>query len=503
MTTSESPAPTPRPPLAAVLVVLVCAAFAIKGLVLIDRTSLWNDELRTVIKSFQPSLPDLFRQLSRDTHPPLYYVLVWLWGAAVGQSALSLRLFSWLAYGIGGGLMALQAAALAVRPRRAAALAALAAFCSPFPVRFAIEGKGYALLALWVVLALVWRARWLAGRRCAWAYGLSVAAAGLTHYYGLFLFGSTVLWDGWRRRWPLARTAALALLPSLLWIGVSFEYLSSGATADWIGRPEFALLEDTLARALGPWPLPKLGLILVVVWGLRRWCTPGRRNGPTSEAAGANGLAAEHSGLPWPELLDRSGVSPSLLMVLLVVLVSFVRPLAFYRYFFVLVPAVVPALAAAAADWRLSRRGERLALIAVALALSLSWRQAFLAIEPPAGVWWRESNDFRSLSLRLAGETDRYAARPELMRASDRMQAAAGRLAPPLGDWDGAEDLRRALAVPAADRPSRLWLAATGKPRAAQRRLEDLEAIAEQAGYACAEEPGMPIGSMLLECRRP
>ena len=44
---------------------------------------------------------------------------------------------------------------------------------------------------------------------------------------------------------------------------------------------------------------------------------------------------------PWPEpaLLDRSGLMPSVLMVLGVVLVSFVKPMAFSRYFVVLLLA--------------------------------------------------------------------------------------------------------------------------------------------------------------------
>ena len=58
-------------------------------------------------------------------------------------------------------------------------LAALLAFCSPYPVRFAVEGKSYALLVLLVALGWWWRRRrWLPGD------GLAVAAAAFTHFYG-------------------------------------------------------------------------------------------------------------------------------------------------------------------------------------------------------------------------------------------------------------------------------------------------------------------------------
>ena len=98
-----------RPRLGLMLVVLVCSVFALRALLLIDATGLWSDELYTVGKSFQPDYGALLVMLRQDTHPPLYYSLLWLWGAAVGQSAVSLRLLSWLAYGLGAVVMVAQA----------------------------------------------------------------------------------------------------------------------------------------------------------------------------------------------------------------------------------------------------------------------------------------------------------------------------------------------------------------------------------------------------------
>ena len=56
---------------------------------------------------------------------------------------MPLRLLSWLAYLAGGLVMVRQAMAFAQVDLRArvADLAALLAFCSPYPIRFAIEGK--------------------------------------------------------------------------------------------------------------------------------------------------------------------------------------------------------------------------------------------------------------------------------------------------------------------------------------------------------------------------
>ena len=183
-----------------VLVMGVCLVFGLRTVWLIDATALWSDELYSVGKSFQPSFSRLLAMLREDTHPPAYYGLLWLWGHLVGQSPVTLRLLSWLAYLAGGLVMVRQAMALAQVDLRArvAALAALLAFCSPYPIRFAIEGKSYALLVLLLSLAWCWR-------RSAHpiAYGVTFALAGLTHFYGLFLLLAAVVWSCWVCCWPV------------------------------------------------------------------------------------------------------------------------------------------------------------------------------------------------------------------------------------------------------------------------------------------------------------
>ena len=75
-----------------VLVVVLCLAFGLRALLLIDATALWSDELYSVGKSFQPSFTSLLAMLREDTNPPAYYGLLWIWGHLVGQSQVPLRL---------------------------------------------------------------------------------------------------------------------------------------------------------------------------------------------------------------------------------------------------------------------------------------------------------------------------------------------------------------------------------------------------------------------------
>ena len=83
--------------------------------------------------------------------------------------------------------------------------------------------------------------------------------------------------------------------------------------------------------------------------------------------------------LSWPQttLLDRSGLMPSLLMVVGVVALSFLKPMAFSRYFVVLLPALVPVLAVQIGALELNRFGRSSALVVLGLML-ISWWGAWI-----------------------------------------------------------------------------------------------------------------------------
>ena len=83
-------------------------------------------------------------------------------------------------------------------------------------MRFAIEGKSYACLVLFVALA--WWRRWLlqpAASRTVFVnasllYGSTVCLAALTQFYGLFLFAAAAAWPIWKQRWRFGGIADLA-----------------------------------------------------------------------------------------------------------------------------------------------------------------------------------------------------------------------------------------------------------------------------------------------------
>ena len=454
---------------------LVAGAFAVRTLLLIDATALWSDELYSVGKSFQASPAELLKMLRQDTHPPLYYGLLWCWGQLVGQSPVSLRLLSWLAYMAGGVVMVLQARGLCTDQRMVMPLAVLFAFCSPYPVRFAIEGKSYALLVLLVALAWWWRRK-----GSLIFYSIAVALAGLTHFYGLFLTLAAAAWDGWQRRRRLMAAALLGALPALLWIVYAAGYLFSPRAGSWIGAPEFALLEDSLARALGLWPLPKLLLLAFAFFILRRW----------------GGLGA----VAWFDraLLDRSGLIPSALMVLAVVGVSFLKPLAFSRYFVVLLPAAVTALAVLFARFSLNRTGRRCVAVVLALMLSSWWWGGYAELASgPGGV--REQDQFRMISRLGEGLIERYSPRARLLNLSDQMELAMGRITAPAVPWKDRDALYQRLSQ--RPLPEELWLASSGPPPSLERKLKPFLQLVGQSGYQCLDRSGDLTHGQILQCR--
>ena len=459
------------------VVAVVCAGFALKALWLIDATALWSDELYSVGKSFQASPAALLSMLRHDTHPPLYYGLLWGWGQLVGQSPITLRLLSWLAYGAGGIVMVAQARTLAADQRLGwtVPLAALMAFCSPYPIRFSIEGKSYALLVLVVALAWWWRNQ---GRLVP--YATAVALASLTHFYGLFLMLAAAAWDGWRRRWGLSLAAGLGAIPALAWMVYAAAYLFSSKAGSWIGGPSFALLEDTLARGLGVWPLPKLALLLLTFVTLRRW----------------GGLKP----VRWVDvdLLDRSGVIPSALMVVGVVLISFFKPLAFSRYFVVLIPALVPVLAVLLGDAQLNRGGRLLAGAVLVIVIASWWGPGFAELDPGLG-GVREQDQFRMVSQQTDGFSERFSPRARLLNLSDRMEQEMGRISPPVAAWGDHRALRQRLFI--TPQPSVIWLASSGPEQALWRKLNPLQQEVEQVGYRCVDRSKRLSHGRILQCQ--
>lgn len=215
----RTPATTPWLPLTAI--VLLAAALRFSTLA---TQSVWFDEAATWELMRLP-LGEMLGQLpDKESNPPLYYVLEWLWTRAFGDGEWGLRSLSALlgtltvpiAYGIGrriGGV------------RAGLATAALIAV-NPLLVWFSQEARSYELVVFLSAASLLLFLRALDDERprvLAWWAVASALALG-SHYFAAFVLAPQVAWLLWRhprRRAAIGAIAGIAvvgfaLLPMLV-----------------------------------------------------------------------------------------------------------------------------------------------------------------------------------------------------------------------------------------------------------------------------------------------
>ncbi len=177
--------------IAAAIIFVIAAEARFLGL---DIRSLWFDEAFSVDLATKPVWAVLRFLPYNDTHPPLYYVLLGAWIHVFGSSETAVRSLSALA----GFLMVplLYAFARRLVDRDVALVAAALLAGSAFATVAAQEARMYPLLGL---LALAsWYSLWRGvHHRRPWpwvAYAASSALMLYTHYFGLLVIGSQVLY---------------------------------------------------------------------------------------------------------------------------------------------------------------------------------------------------------------------------------------------------------------------------------------------------------------------
>ncbi len=265
---SEGLAPASSlPQSTALLAVLAGAAFA--RLYALDREGLWNDEVLSIVMS-RGSLSEVLTAVRGDVHPPLHFLLCWLWQPIAGQSEWLWRLPSALC-----GIAAVGLTwRLGVRlvSRRAALVASALAATSTMAIYYSQEVRSYALLQLLTLVVLERTLAWEASRctRDALLLSLSTALLLYTHYFGALLVLVVGAWMSLRlavspgassgepartadRRGLVAYVAtqgmALAAFAPWLW---AVQAQSSQVQSDfWIPRPEPHWLALTLAIFTG------------------------------------------------------------------------------------------------------------------------------------------------------------------------------------------------------------------------------------------------------------
>jgi mannosyltransferase len=156
--------------------------------------SYWFDEAQAAHELHLSFGSMLNSMVVRETNPPLYFVLGWLWARVFGTGEVGLRSLSALA-----GTAVIPIAYLCGRElvsRRAGLMAAALAALSPFMIWYSQEAREYMLLALLCGASLLYFARaWHdPSRRNVALWGVFSALAVLTHFFAGFLVAPEALW---------------------------------------------------------------------------------------------------------------------------------------------------------------------------------------------------------------------------------------------------------------------------------------------------------------------
>ncbi|NPU96874.1 MAG: hypothetical protein HPY51_06625 [Candidatus Omnitrophica bacterium] len=220
--------------------IILAAQWLLSAGFLANKT-LWLDEAYSALMARLP-LKDIIPAMAFDAGPPLYYMLLRMWRAVLGESETALRGLSLLAaLAASAGIYQLTREAIG---RQAALLATLLFAFSPLTMAYAREARQYTLLAA-LAVGVAWYARryvtrggfpYLAGTGLGWL------ALVYTHNLGWFIAlgsGLAVLaLPGGKQRFPaLLACGALVLILYLPWLPMlAAQWQNTERTIAWVEK---------------------------------------------------------------------------------------------------------------------------------------------------------------------------------------------------------------------------------------------------------------------------
>ena len=226
----------------------------------LDNFSFWTDEGLTPLRASYTVSEILSNNIviqegtGKDTHPPLYYLLIHFTQQIWGESDFSIRYLSLLAgvlllpllyqfgrrlSGVAGGM----------------AVAGLTAV-NPLQIWYAQEARMYTILILLTATMsyLLWRMlstnRW---RRYLLPYLLIAGLAMYTHYTSIFLIGVQslfIVWLLWRNKQQrlVIGTAVFFLIAAIPLLPLTIPRLFTGAEAGYNRVPPRVVLQDVIQK---------------------------------------------------------------------------------------------------------------------------------------------------------------------------------------------------------------------------------------------------------------
>ncbi len=222
----------------AAVVILLLVLICLSGLAFSAKTmssSLWIDEARSVeigLKSFS----GILTEVSKDNHPPLYYLVLSLWMKVFGISETAVRGISIFFYLV--AVISIYYAGSLIYGKRHAGLISAALYAvSAIAIRHSASARMYSMVSLLEIWSIImFYKTFLSGKttlqKAEWLAAVNILGS-FTHYWFLFVILGQLLYCVLFRvkEWKyIAGIYAASILPLfLLWGGVIYRQSTNGS----------------------------------------------------------------------------------------------------------------------------------------------------------------------------------------------------------------------------------------------------------------------------------
>ncbi|MBI2008512.1 hypothetical protein HYS82_02540 [Candidatus Amesbacteria bacterium] len=209
--------------------------------------SLWGDEAFSAV-AVQKQFGDMVGVVMRDTAPPLFYVLGWVWGRVFGFSEVALRSLSLLLIG-GTAVFAGMIVYRIQKKWKVASLTALLTFFTPFLGQFGFEWRMYALLAFTITGSIYFfvAKKWT-------GYVIFSLAALYTHHFALFTVageGVVFLLTEFKWKWKKLKPFGVVGLLYLPWLYPMYlQTVRVRGSGFWLTAPTLEQVGELVGKFL-------------------------------------------------------------------------------------------------------------------------------------------------------------------------------------------------------------------------------------------------------------
>lgn len=321
------------------IILVVASVLRIIGL---DRTSLWVDELFTAVESNPNlSLGELKQSIiTGDPHPPLYFVIVYLFFKVFGYTSFVLRLVSAL-MGI-VGVYSVYLLGREMNGRKTGIYAAILTAVNYFAIYYSQEGRMYEMLFLTTTLAFLYLIRFIKNPSkkalfiyivfsLLMIYSHLVAIFTLVGQYFIILYFIVKPYRCTRKKMTIFAVVSgiVTLLFYIPVIGIIMR--NSGRASVWIPMPEWNVFAHYFRDFFG-----SSEMVIVAVAGLLLYYCLNLMKSDRAERYSVN---PEEDKLVFGAIVFFSWISASIIFPWIY---SYIKlPILVNRYFINLVPAVL------------------------------------------------------------------------------------------------------------------------------------------------------------------